>query len=220
MLVHGVLGQGFLYWNRIKHYLEGDSNHFHEVRLPFFGFGDLRKAAAHLSLEVDAILAECATGTGEDKIDLIAHSAGGLVARYFIKRLGGDRRVHSLITLGTPHQGTFTSYFAPLNKVARQTLPGSSFLKDLNAGRDTKEPIHYVSIYSQTDGVVVPPASAILLGAHNVEVPWLTHWGFLWDTRVYKHIRDAINHGPGDYPFYTARPKRRAARRPSSRRRA
>lgn len=209
VLVHGVLGQGFLYWNRIKQYLEGDRNHFHEVRLPFFGFGDLRKAAAHLSQEVDEILKECATDTGEDKVDLIAHSAGGLVARYFVKRLGGDRRVHSLITLGTPHFGTYTSYFAPLNKVARQTLPGSPFLKDLNRGSETSGPLHLVSIYSQTDGVVMPPANAILPGAHNIEVPWLTHWGFLWDTRVYRHIREAINHDAGDYPFYSGKTVRR-----------
>lgn len=221
VLLHGVLGQSLVYWNLLKRYLSGDNHHFHEVRLPFFGFGDLRASARHLSAEIERFLVECAGETEDDKVDLIAHSAGGLVARYYIKALGGARRVHSLVTLGTPHHGTYTSALMPMYKVARQTAPGSAFLRELNRGADTDGPVHYTSIYSRTDGVVIPAANARLAGARNVEVPFLTHWGFLWDRRVYEVIRDAIDHEPGAFPFYHGwgppSPRARRRARPRSR---
>jgi triacylglycerol esterase/lipase EstA (alpha/beta hydrolase family) len=210
VLVHGVLGQGFIYWNLLKRYLSGDRHHFHEVRLPFFGFGDLRQAAVHLGQEVDHILDECDPRTDRDQVDLVAHSAGGLAARYYIKYLGGGPKVHSLITLGTPHHGTLTSALFPLHTVARQTLPGSTFLRELNRGADTAAPVHYTCVWSRTDGVVIPSKSATLTRAHNVEVPFITHWGFLWNREVYRVIREAIDHGAGGYPHYAAvAPRRR-----------
>ena len=40
--------------------------------------------------------------TGFERIHVIGHSMGGLIARYYVQRLGGDERVHTLVTLGTP----------------------------------------------------------------------------------------------------------------------
>ncbi len=213
VLLHGVLGQGFVYWNLIKRYLSSDALHFHEVRLPFFGFGDLREAARHLDREVDWILTECAEEAPGHRVDIIAHSAGGLVARHFIKFLGGGKRVHSLVTLGTPHHGTYTSALFPLNTVARQTLPGSEFLRQLNTGVDTREPVHYTSLWSRTDGVVIPSWSGRLKGARNVEVKFLTHWGYLWDRNVYGALREAIDHEPSSYPHYGEHPVKKPRRR-------
>ena len=61
---------------------------------------DVRTAAAGLSVEVERIVEE----TGFERIHIIGHSLGGLIARYYVTRLGGDARVHTLITLGTPHR--------------------------------------------------------------------------------------------------------------------
>ena len=44
--------------------------------------------------------------SGYERIHVIGHRLGGLIARYFVQRLGGDAQVHTLVTLGTPHQGT------------------------------------------------------------------------------------------------------------------
>ena len=57
---------------------------------------DVRAAAAGLSVEVERIVEE----TGFERIHIIGHSLGGLIARYYVTRLGGDARVHTLITLG------------------------------------------------------------------------------------------------------------------------
>lgn len=194
LLVHGILGQELIYWNRLKQYLRGDRYHVHEAPFPFFGFGDLRKSAAHLAQVVDELLSQPTVGGRPPKVDIIAHSAGGLAARYYVKFLGGHRRVQSLVTLGTPHLGTYFSFLFPLATVVRQTLPNSEFLQELNAGKDANGDVDYTSIYSPTDGIVIPPENAILRGARNVKVGGLTHWGFLFRRRIYDEIRRVLDH--------------------------
>lgn len=193
LLVHGILGQEIVYWNRVKQNLRGDQYHVHEAPFPFFGFGDLRKSAAHLAQVVDEILDHVVVPAKHRQVDIIAHSAGGLAARYYIKYLGGDKKVHSLVTLGTPHNGTYSSFLFPLATVVRQTLPGSAFLAELNRGKDAPD-VEYTSIYSPTDGIVIPPDSAIMKGARNVRVTGLTHWGFLFRRKVYDEIRKTLDH--------------------------
>jgi triacylglycerol lipase len=194
LLLHGILGQELVYWNLLKKYLRDDEYHFHEVRLPFLGFGDLRKSAAKVGQAVDDLLRDCPREMSHGRVDIVAHSAGGLAARYYVKFLGGDRRVRTLVTLGTPHHGTITSFLAPWATVARQTLPASEFLQELNEGHETVPGVKFTSIYSNTDGIVVPPNSAVLDGADNVRIGGLTHWGFLWRPKVYKAIREAIDY--------------------------
>ena len=60
---------------------------------------DVRLAATNLATRVEQLCAE----TGFERIHVIGHSMGGLIARYYVQRLGGDARVHTLVTLGTPH---------------------------------------------------------------------------------------------------------------------
>lgn len=196
LLVHGILGQEVVYWNRLKQYLRGDKYHVHEAPFPFFGFGDLRKSASHLSQVIDDLLAQPFVDPKHAKVDIIAHSAGGLAARYYIKFLGGDRKVHSLVTLGTPHHGTYFGFLFPLATVVRQSLPGSEFLNELNAktAKETNGPVEYTSVYSPTDGVVIPAKNAMLDGAKNVRVTGLTHWGFLFRRKVYEEIRKRLDH--------------------------
>jgi len=66
---------------------------------------DIRRAARELGGVVEAL----AERTGYEQIHVIGHSMGGLIARYYVQRLGGDRPVHTLVTLGTPHAGRRTA---------------------------------------------------------------------------------------------------------------
>lgn len=96
-----------------------------------------------------------------DRLHIIGHSKGGLVARTYIQRFGGDRRVKSLITLGTPHHGTPTAALGTvimggglLSRSPWQMLPGSPLLRRL---REDHFPagIPLASIYSKHD-VICP----------------------------------------------------------------
>lgn len=76
-------------------------------------------------------LTEAGLGEGHQKeVVIIAHSMGGLVSRYFIEKLGGDKQVSHLIMLGTPNGG---SEWADVRDLAELLLTkavnGASFLK-------------------------------------------------------------------------------------------
>src|SRR5450631_4363210 len=115
---------------------------------------DVRVAAAHLAEEVEALVAE----TGYERIHVVGHSLGGLIARYYVTRLGGHERVHTLVTLGTPHGGTFNAYALPSN-LCRQLRPGSALMAELGAavpGCKTR----FVAYWSDLDQMVFPQSNA------------------------------------------------------------
>ena len=91
------------------------------------------------------------------KFHIIGHSMGGLVARHYIQSYGGDQRVKSLITLGSPHHGTPTALIGVflmgagvLSVSPFQMLPNSRFVKKL---RKESFPPHIplTSIFSRHD---------------------------------------------------------------------
>ena len=85
---------------------------------------DVRTAAARLSVEVEQVVEE----TGFERLHIIGHSLGGLIARYYVTRLGGDVRVHTLVTLGTPHDGTYAAYAVP-TRLMRQCSPAADYAR-------------------------------------------------------------------------------------------
>ena len=92
----GVPGARFDYFRGIAKHLESLGCHAHAVRLP--ASGSVPDRARELVAAIEAL--------PHERIDLIAHSLGGLDARYALTHLGLARRVRSLVTVGTPHRGT------------------------------------------------------------------------------------------------------------------
>jgi hypothetical protein len=134
---------------------------------------DIRVAAAQLAEEVEALVAE----TGYERIHVVGHSMGGLIARYYVTHLGGDERVHTLVTLGTPHQGTYTAY-GWHNRLTRQLRPGSGLMRELAepvAGCRTR----FIVYWSDLDQMVFPQRNAALdhpdLSVRNVELHGVGH---------------------------------------------
>jgi hypothetical protein len=134
---------------------------------------DIARGAADLGAHVERICAQ----TGHDRVHVVGHSLGGLIARYFVQRQGGDRRVESLVTLGTPHQGSLLAHVVP-TPLIRQLRPGSPLLRELAepaAGCRTA----VTAIYSDLDQMVLPTSSGRCdhpdLGARNVLVHGIGH---------------------------------------------
>src|SRR5512145_754269 len=75
---------------------------------------------------------------GLGPLTIVGHSKGGLVAAYYVKRLGGWRRTRAVVTLGTPHRGTPLAWlglpFAPFVPSLVQMTPRSGFLGRLHGG--------------------------------------------------------------------------------------
>ncbi|MCC8250774.1 alpha/beta fold hydrolase [Saccharothrix luteola] len=118
--------------------------------------GDVRRSAALLGEHVERICAE----TGSDRVHVVGHSLGGLIARYYVQRLDGDARVRTLITLGTPHGGTLAAYLLP-TALTRQLRPGSDLLAEL---AEPSRPCRtrFVVVWSEMDQVIVPQRNARL----------------------------------------------------------
>ena len=135
--------------------------------------GDVRAAAERLSAHIEGICAD----TGFERIHVIGHSMGGLIARYYVQCLGGDERVHTLVTLGSPHGGTATAYLVP-HRLGRQLRPGSDIVAEL-AAPAAQCRTRFLAVWSDLDQMIVPKAHARIdhpdLDARNVLVPGVGH---------------------------------------------
>jgi triacylglycerol esterase/lipase EstA (alpha/beta hydrolase family) len=114
---------------------------------------DVARGAAALGARIEQICEQ----TGHDRVHVVGHSLGGLIARFYVQRQGGDRRVESLVTLGTPHRGSILAHVMP-TPLVRQLRPGSPVLRQLEEpapGCTTR----MTAIYSDLDQLVVPTNS-------------------------------------------------------------
>lgn len=111
---------------------------------------DIRQAARDLSGAVEELVA----ATGYERIHVVGHSLGGLIARYYVQRLGGDQRVHTLVTLGTPHTGTLPARLVPI-ELCRQLSPGSDLYAEL-ADRADGCRTRFVAYWSDLDQMILP----------------------------------------------------------------
>ena len=129
-------------------------------------FASIDTMGTLLSARVDEVLAL----TGESKLTLIAHSMGGLVCRAYLRQCGGDKVSH-LITLGTPHHGTFHAYLANGTN-GKQMRLGNTWLATLC---ESRVPTSFTSIYSVHDTIIAPQTSSIMPEATNVKLVGIGH---------------------------------------------
>ncbi|MDH2389484.1 alpha/beta fold hydrolase [Streptomyces sp. HNM0663] len=155
---------------------------------------DIRTAAASLGRHIEDI---CAS-TGHREVDVVGHSLGGLVARYYVQRLAGDRRVRTLVTLGTPHAGTPVALLAGAHPLARQMRPGSPVIEELRQpapGCRTR----FVSFWSDLDHLMIPMETACIdhpdLIAENVPVSGIGHLALSVHPAVAAGVRQALETG-------------------------
>jgi triacylglycerol lipase len=127
------------------------------------------------------------------RIDLVCHSMGGLVARYYLQALGGGRRVDRVITLGTPHHGSTSSAYLPLPLVT-QMRPGGAFLSALDA-LPLPSHVRFHSFAARDDLLVLPCESALAPFGERVMLEDLGHMDMLLSPRVFCAVADRLNEG-------------------------
>jgi triacylglycerol esterase/lipase EstA (alpha/beta hydrolase family) len=151
------------------------------------GTGDIAASAAQLSAFVSTVLAE----TGASKVDLVGHSQGGMMPRYYLNFLGGASKVNDFVALAPSNYGTTldgltklasllgvtSDINGPLSSVCAACVEqeqGSAFLASLNA-TPTVPGVHYTVIESVDDEVVTPYTNALLPAAPNVSNTIVQH---------------------------------------------
>ncbi|WP_438486358.1 esterase/lipase family protein [Streptomyces sp. S186] len=152
---------------------------------------DLRRAAELLGRHVEEVCAR----TGHRRVDIVGHSLGGLIARYYVQRRGGDARVRTLVTLGTPHSGTRVAPLMSAHPIVRQMRPDSPVIAEL-ALPAPRCRTRFVAFWGQEDQVMVPATTARIdhpdLTAENVRVMGVGHLALPVNATVAAGIREAL----------------------------
>ena len=154
---------------------------------------DVRATAQDLAVAVEKLVAE----SGAEKVHVIGHSLGGLVTRYYVQRMGGHEKVHTVVTLGTPHQGTKLARAGSMLPLVRQLRPDSDLIAELNEPApdcDTR----YIAFYSDLDQLILPSRNARIehpdLRVRNVPVRGVGHMSLTNDGGIAFQIAAALAH--------------------------
>jgi pimeloyl-ACP methyl ester carboxylesterase len=189
VLVHGTFADRSNSWQAISPLLKnngycvfalnyGDYNGSGAIGV--YGVDDIPTSAAELNAFVDEVLA----ATGATEVDLVGHSQGGMMPRYYLKYLGGAAEVHTLVGLSPSNHGTtldglfiLSNFFPGANQFTGALCPAceqqrvdSAFITNLNSGGETVPGVDYTVIQTRYDQVVTPYTSAFLSGSnvHNI----------------------------------------------------
>jgi len=187
VLVHGTFGNGTDNWLGFAPYLVARGYcvySFDYGMLPgvplFGGLGPIADSAQQLSDFTNRVLA----ASGASKVDIVGHSQGGMMPRYYLQFLGGAAKVNAMVGLAPDNHGTtldgltkLLPYFPGAADAIQSITPGladqvagSAFQQHLNAGGDTVPGVHYTVISTIYDEVVTPYTTQALSGpnVHNV----------------------------------------------------
>jgi triacylglycerol esterase/lipase EstA (alpha/beta hydrolase family) len=185
VLVHGTFADMSNSWQAISPLLKnngycvfalnyGDYNGSGAIGV--YGVDDIPTSAAELNTFVDKVRA----ATGAAEVDLVGHSQGGMMPRYYLKYLGGAAEVRALIGLSPSNHGTtldglfvLSNFFPGANQFTGALCPaceqqraGSAFIINLNSGGETVPGVNYTVIQTRYDTVVTPYTSAFLSGSN------------------------------------------------------
>ena len=139
---------------------------------------------------VEQAITELCARTGSDRVILVAHSMGGLVARAWLRHYGAAR-VARIITIGTPHHGTALANLAAgtnARQMSRIDDAPSGWLAQLAASETPETRALITSMYSHHDNIVAPQASAQLPGARNLAFGGIGHVALASDARVLRRL--------------------------------
>ena len=219
ILVHGTLENRWDNWQQLSPALAADGYCVYALDYGangfsadwFYGLAPVETAASELSTFVQEVLAQ----TGASQVDIVGHSQGGMMPRYYLGFLGGAQYVHTLVGLAPSNHGTTFNGLATLGQQhgfgqpfspgscdsCNDQLVGSPFMTKLNSIDDTVAGVDYTVIATKNDEVVTPYTSQFLSGtnATNITVPdqcladVSEHIGLPYDPIAIHDVRNALD---------------------------
>jgi triacylglycerol lipase len=180
VLVHGFVCNRAL-WNPWMTRLRSAQTPFVAVNLePLFGSIDNYVAI------IDQAVRRLQEATGQAPV-LVAHSMGGLAVRAWLAASADDSRVHRVITIGTPHHGTWLARFGHTIN-GRQMCIASPWLDQLAQREPPERFAKFTCCYSHCDNIVFPAATATLQGASNLHVPGTAHVHLAFEGAAFREL--------------------------------
>jgi len=159
VLVHGFFcNRGF--WNPWMKRLQAEGHPFIALTLePLFGSID------DYVPQIDQAVSRLTEATGLPPL-MVCHSMGGLAARAWLQRMKSESRVHHVVTIGTPHSGTWLARFGHGHNTRQMRLQ-SDWQQQLDHGMPDGRHALFTCWYSNCDNIVFPASTATLAGADN-----------------------------------------------------
>lgn len=219
VLVHGTFENQRMNWNALSPLLANNGycvfsfNYGAQAATlgQFYGLGPIEASAGQLRTFVDLVR----SATGAAKVDLVGHSQGGMMPRYYLKNLGGAAVVNRLIALSPSNHGTSLAGLVFLAEkigfiggavdavcpACMQQIRGSEFNRSLDAGGDTVSGVKYTVIVSQYDEVVTPYTNGYLSGSNVTNInlqngcflDFAEHIAISYDRRALYHVLNALD---------------------------
>lgn len=142
--------------------------------------------------QIDRAVAAMEAATGLPPL-LVCHSMGGLVARAWMASTpGADHRVHRVLTLGTPHRGTWLACLSRTNN-SIQMRSGCQWLRQLEAREPPERARRFVCFYSNADNIVFPPRVGVLPGATERFLAGTPHVALAFHPEVYREVFESLD---------------------------
>ncbi len=167
VFVHGfVCNRGL--WNPWLERLTREDRAFCAVNLePVFGSID-----AYVPI-IDAAVRRVTEATGLPPL-VVCHSMGGLAVRAWLRAHQADARVAQVVTLGSPHHGTWLARFSFVTN-ASQMRTDSRWLAQLRRDEPADRAALFTCYFASCDNIVFPASSAVLPGARQVLLTGVAH---------------------------------------------
>ena len=188
LLIHGYVCNRQL-WRAFARWLAARGHAIEAVDLePVFASID-----SYAQQIADAV-ARLRQRTGADRVALVCHSMGGLAARAYLRAFGAQA-VACVVTLGTPHRGTFHASLGQ-GANARQMRVDSEWLRTLAQGESPELRRRFTILLSHHDNIVAPQAIQRLPDARVLEYSGLGHLTLAFDHGVWHAVADALQKAP------------------------
>ena len=137
---------------------------------------------------VDDAICRATQATGIAPL-VVCHSMGGLAIRAWWRAHAASAasRVQGVITIGSPHHGTFTAKLAS-GENARQMRQASPWLRELAEGESDGRQRRFTCFYSHCDNIVMPASTAALPGADNRHIEGVPHVALVHAPEVWAEV--------------------------------
>jgi len=187
VLIHGIFNTGqVMFWMKRKLEKAGFEC-FSPSLWPFDGRNGIEFASEDLKQKIDKRF-----GTTE-QITLIGFSMGGIVARYYLQKLGGSKRTKKFFCIATPHNGSYWAYFPYPTKGVKQLRPNSEFLNELRKNDYRLKDVKLYSYWTPLDTSIIPSSSSHWKAATNKKFFSMLHLTILFNRRMIKEIIQKLN---------------------------
>lgn len=200
VLVHGTWENAYDNWNGLSPMIKAEGycvyalNYGNTTGIGFLnGTGDMIDSANAITPFVDRVLAQ----TGAAKVDLIGHSQGGALIRYYANKIGGAAKVDQVIALAPSNHpttlsgltqfgktiGLFTTAMnvldaikmpAAVQQADQSPNPQAPFYQQVNGGSETVPGISYTNIMTKNDEVVTPYTQGAITAGPGARVDNIT----------------------------------------------